>query len=146
MMIHRDCAMEYLRTAGPEHLAISRTGTSLIACEDSDIWDTVLASQGAVVFHPRLFIYHLIPPSRLKFSYLWRLNWCIGWSNGHLNRLRRGNTKEERKREVAVARERIGGHFRDWRAKKKPFVEVVFYAVRELGYLKGRYLFGRTLK
>jgi glycosyltransferase involved in cell wall biosynthesis len=146
MMIHRECAQQYLRTAGPEHLAISRTGSSLIACEDSDIWYTVLESQGAVVFHPRLFIYHIIPPSRLKYSYLWRLNWCIGWSNGHLNRLRRGNSKEERRREVAVARERIGQHFREWSEKKKPFVEVVLYAVRELGYLKGRYLFERTLK
>ena len=146
MMIHRECAFQYLRKAGPEHLAISRTGTSLIASEDSDIWDTVLESQGAVVFHPKLFIYHVIPPSRLKLGYLWRLNWCIGWSNGHLNRLRRGNTREERGKEVAVARERIGQHYRDWRAKKKPFVEVVLYTVRELGYLKGRYLFKRTLK
>lgn len=146
MMIHRECALQYMQTAGPEHLAISRTGNSLIASEDSDIWDTVLASQGAVVFHPRLFIYHVIPPSRLKFGYLWRLNWCIGWSNGHLNRLRRGNTREERKREVTVARERIGQHYRGWSEKKKPFVEVVFYTVRELGYLKGRYLSPGKLK
>jgi hypothetical protein len=140
MMIHRECALQYLRTAGPEHLSISRTGSSLIACEDSDIWYTVLESAGAVAFHPRLIIYHVIPPSRLKFSYLWRLNWCIGWSNGHLLKLRRGNSKEERSREVQVSRQRIRDHFRDWSAKKKPLVEVAFYAIRELGYLKGRYL------
>ncbi len=140
MMIHRECAFQYLRTAGPEHLSISRTGSSLIACEDSDIWYTVLDSQGALVFHPRLVIYHVIPPSRLKFSYLWRLNWCIGWSNGHLLKLRRGITKEERSREVQVARQRIGQHFREMLARKKPLVEAVFYSVRELGYLKGRYI------
>jgi glycosyltransferase involved in cell wall biosynthesis/SAM-dependent methyltransferase len=140
MMIHRECALQYLRNSGPEHLSISRTGNSLIACEDSDIWYTVLESQGAIVFHPRLVIYHVIPPSRLKFFYLWRLNWCIGWSNGHLLQLRRGKTREERRREVQGARERIQGHVRDWRGKKKTLTEVTLYTVRELGYLKGRYM------
>jgi SAM-dependent methyltransferase/glycosyltransferase involved in cell wall biosynthesis len=142
MMVHRECALQYLKNAGPEHLSISRTGNSLIACEDSDIWYTVLESQGAVVFHPKLIIHHMIPPSRLKLGYLWRLNWCIGWSNGHLNKLRRGNSKEERKRELLVARERIQQHYREFLDKKKPLIEVVFYAVRELGYLKGRYVGG----
>jgi glycosyltransferase involved in cell wall biosynthesis/SAM-dependent methyltransferase len=142
MMIHRECALQYLRTAGPEHLSISRTGSSLIACEDSDIWNTVLESQGGVVFNPKLVIHHLIPPSRLKFGYLWRLNWCIGWSNGHLNKLRRGNSKVERKKEIAIARQRIQQHFHEYREKKKLLTEVVLYTVRELGYLKGRYVGG----
>ncbi|HEX8501610.1 MAG TPA: glycosyltransferase family 2 protein [Pyrinomonadaceae bacterium] len=78
-----------LRRVGPYSTNLGRTDRHLLACEDEDMYQRVLAAGGRGLYLPDLVIYHYIPPERLTKSYYRR--WCF-WravSHGVMDRERR---------------------------------------------------------
>jgi hypothetical protein len=68
---------------------LGRTGTRLLAGEDEDMYERLLATGARGLYVPDLIIYHYIPPERLLKNYF--RQWCFwrGVSAGLMDRERR---------------------------------------------------------
>jgi glycosyltransferase involved in cell wall biosynthesis len=91
MIVHRSVVAAYLaRADDPFRLALARTRTSLVGCEDHDLWRSVSQLRMAVLVSARLRVWHHIPASRLLPAYLLRLTHAMAWSYTVLRRLDAG--------------------------------------------------------
>jgi glucosyl-dolichyl phosphate glucuronosyltransferase len=77
-----------LNRVGPYSTLLGRKGTRLLACEDDDMTERLLAAGAHGLYLPDLIVYHYIPPERLTKRYY--RNWCF-WS-----RVSRGVMDRER--------------------------------------------------
>jgi glucosyl-dolichyl phosphate glucuronosyltransferase len=75
-----------LGRAGPYSIALNRTGTRLLGCEDEDMYHRLLALGARGRYMPELIIYHFVPTERLTKRYFRR--WCFwrGVSLGVIDR------------------------------------------------------------
>ena len=75
-----------LDTVGPYLTSLGRTAKRLLAGEDEEMYQRLLAAGARGVYRPDLIIYHYIPPERLTKQYFRR--WCFwrGVSVGSLSR------------------------------------------------------------
>jgi glycosyltransferase involved in cell wall biosynthesis len=64
---------------------LGRTGTRLLADEDTDMFQRLLASGARGLYLPDLVIYHYIPPERLTKKYHRRWSFWRGVSTGRLD-------------------------------------------------------------
>jgi glycosyltransferase involved in cell wall biosynthesis len=88
MIIHRSVAASYLKHADdPLRLSLARTGTSLVGCEDADMWGCIPPLGRGVLVTDTLRVHHHIPKSRLDKKYLLRLNYQMAYSYAVLERL-----------------------------------------------------------
>ena len=88
MIIHRSVAESYLKTSdNPLHLALERTGDSLVGCQDQEIWLNIHTIGRGVLMTDALKVRHHIPKSRLARKYLLRLNYQMAYSYRVLDRL-----------------------------------------------------------
>jgi glycosyltransferase involved in cell wall biosynthesis len=88
MVIHRSVAASYLKHADdPLRLSLARTGTSLVGCEDADMWGCIPPLGRSVLVTDALRVHHHIPKSRLDKKYLLRLNYQMAYSYALLERL-----------------------------------------------------------
>ncbi len=78
-----------LSKVGYYNTKLGRNGTRLLAGEDDDMYQRLLASGARGLYLPSLIIYHYIPPERLRKGYFRR--WCFwrGVSAGLIDRDRR---------------------------------------------------------
>jgi glycosyltransferase involved in cell wall biosynthesis len=78
-----------LERAGRYSTALNRNGTTLLGCEDEDMYHRLLAIGARGRYVPELVIYHHVPASRLEKQYFRR--WCFwrGVSLGVMDRQRR---------------------------------------------------------
>ena len=77
---------EVLARVGPYATALGRGDKNLLAGEDTDMFERLLAAGARGLYLPDLVIYHYIPPERLTKSYHRR--WCFwnGVSQGLMDR------------------------------------------------------------
>lgn len=77
-----------LARAGPYSTALNRTGTTLLGCEDEDMYHRLLALGARGRYLPSMAIYHHVPAERLTKRYFRR--WCFwrGVSLGMMGRTR----------------------------------------------------------
>jgi glucosyl-dolichyl phosphate glucuronosyltransferase len=77
-----------LERAGQYSTALNRSGTTLLGCEDEDMYHRLLAIGARGCYVPELVIYHHVPASRLEKRYFRR--WCFwrGVSLGVMDRSR----------------------------------------------------------
>lgn len=80
---------EILNRVGLYSTSLGRTDKHLLAGEDEDMYERLLAAGGRGLYLPNLIIYHYIPAERLTKRYFRR--WCFwqGVSMGILNKERR---------------------------------------------------------
>jgi glycosyltransferase involved in cell wall biosynthesis len=76
-----------LERAGPYSTALNRNGTTLLGCEDEDMYHRLLAIGARGRYVPELVIYHHVPASRLEKRYFRR--WCF-WRGVSLGVMDRG--------------------------------------------------------
>src|SRR5688572_6362038 len=78
-----------LNKVGCYNTRLGRNGTRLLAGEDEDMYQRLMAAGARGLYIPGLIIYHYIPPERLLKSYFRR--WCFwrGVSAGLIDRERR---------------------------------------------------------
>lgn len=72
----------------PGRLALGRSGEGTLACEDTDLVLTCIDGGFGSARFTSLQLTHVIPASRVEFSYNLRLARDIGWSWGRLQTLR----------------------------------------------------------
>jgi hypothetical protein len=77
-----------LERAGPYSAALSRSGSTLLGCEDEDMYHRLLAQGAKGRYVPDLIIYHHVPTARLTRRYFRR--WCLwrGVALGVMDRAR----------------------------------------------------------
>jgi glycosyltransferase involved in cell wall biosynthesis len=77
-----------IERAGAYSTALNRNGTTLLGCEDEDMYHRLLAAGARGWYAPDLVIYHHVPASRLEKRYFRR--WCFwrGVSLGMIDRER----------------------------------------------------------
>jgi glycosyltransferase involved in cell wall biosynthesis len=82
-----------IERAGPYSTALSRTGTTLLGCEDEDMYHRLLAQGCRGRYVPALVIFHHVPATRLHKPYFRR--WCLwrGVSLGVMDRTRPAGVK-----------------------------------------------------
>ena len=75
-----------IERAGPYSTALNRSRSSLLGCEDEDMYHRLLAAGARGQYVPDLVIYHHVPVSRLQKRYFRR--WCFwrGVSLGVMDR------------------------------------------------------------
>jgi glycosyltransferase involved in cell wall biosynthesis len=56
-------------------------GSNPISGEDTELFTRVMAGGGAIGFAPRARVHHLIPPERMRRSYLWRKSFAFGYGS-----------------------------------------------------------------
>ena len=85
-----------LQKVGLYNTSLSRTGTRLLAGEDEDMYQRLLAAGARGFYLPNLIIHHFVPPERLTKRYFRK--WCFwrGVSRGVLD-------KEKQSPEVHLA-------------------------------------------
>jgi glycosyltransferase involved in cell wall biosynthesis len=94
MVIHRKVAMAYLNGVNdPRRIALARTGNSLVACEDQDLWSFIEGLHMDILVTNKLQVCHHIPATRLKMSYMLKLNFQMAYSYRMLERLKAGIDK-----------------------------------------------------
>jgi glycosyltransferase involved in cell wall biosynthesis len=74
MIIHRSIAEDYSKMTDEYRLKLDRVGNSLGGSGDQDIYFRVASLSLDTAYSERLVVYHQIPQSRTKFSYLLKLN------------------------------------------------------------------------
>lgn len=140
MIIHRDVAQHYLLQAGEgERLKLERTGSSLVGCQDEDIWRGIRELGLSVIASDRLKINHHIPASRTRLFYLFRLNYQMTYSYVLLDRVR-GELQSESPLRLAkrFARATVSAlrAFMHAPTSVTVYVQLIFL-VRELGVIHG---------
>jgi glycosyltransferase involved in cell wall biosynthesis len=91
MIVHGRVVDAYLAVAkDPLRLSLARTGDSLVGCEDQDLWNRIGSLGMDILQTTRLRLRHHIPVSRLKLTYLARLNFQMQYSYRVLQRLDSG--------------------------------------------------------
>jgi glycosyltransferase involved in cell wall biosynthesis len=89
MIIHRSLAEDYLRENDERRLKLGRVRNELGASEDQDIIYRVHDLGLGAAWSGRLLIFHKIPASRTKMSYLLKLNWRMTQDTALFERIRR---------------------------------------------------------
>ncbi|MDR0982822.1 MAG: glycosyltransferase [Culturomica sp.] len=59
---------------------LGRKGNSLVGAEEKDIFDKMRQMNMPIFYLPKMILYHIIPPSKLKKDYFRRLTYSIGVS------------------------------------------------------------------
>jgi glucosyl-dolichyl phosphate glucuronosyltransferase len=85
------------KTFGSFRRDLGVVGGNPISGEDTDLFARIMAGGGAVGFAPRARVHHIIPPERMRRSYLWRKSFAFGYgsafaggrSHNHLDKLAR---------------------------------------------------------
>ena len=78
-----------LNRVGPYNTNLGRTATRLLAGEDDDMYQRLLAAGARGLYVPQLIIYHYVPPERLIKSYFRRWSFWRGVSAGLIDRKRK---------------------------------------------------------
>jgi glycosyltransferase involved in cell wall biosynthesis len=138
MIIKHTVADYYLQNVkDPKRICLARNPTSLIGCEDEDIFSGVAALGIAIYFTNRLVVYHHIPRSRIKFSYLLRLNFQMLYSYGILDRFKGISVKILLPADLwRLVRNILRSSIMFFKGKK-PFQQLILETVRELGLIAG---------
>ena len=77
-----------LERVGPYSTDLGRTPSRLLACEDQDVFDRLMAIGARGFYRPDLVILHYVPPERLTKKYFRRWAFWRGVSLGILHRRR----------------------------------------------------------
>jgi hypothetical protein len=72
-------------------------GTNPMSGEDTELFTRIMAGGGMVGFAPSARVHHIIPPERMRRSYLWRKSFAFGYgsavahgrSHNHFDKLAR---------------------------------------------------------
>jgi len=88
MIIHRSVAENYLKEHSTKRLQLGRIRNSLGGSEDQDICLRFAQLKRDAAYSEKLLVFHKIPVSRTKMSYLLRLNFRMTQDWATLERLR----------------------------------------------------------
>ncbi len=81
--------VETLRSMGAFSTSLGRIGSSLGGHEERDLQERIYKAKGKVFYHPRLFIYHIVPIERMSSSYFKKRAFEDGAQQVELGYLRR---------------------------------------------------------
>jgi|GEM_PF-4718801 len=147
MIIRRDACLHYMESVvDEERIGLARKPTSLVGCEDEDIFRSVPHLKLAVRYDQRLLVRHHIPRSRTRLKYLLRLNLQMSYSYGMLYGYVKPEARFSYRMEAGRLLRNGGACLRDCAMMRMHVAQTVVELSREIGWTAGRWTFERKKK